>query len=120
MISGIFSSIIKFSKLDHSIVQYKTIGAKYSSLEGNIRRQLSLDRIDRINAGKYLEWVSKSYVELVEATPILTDDGKPQEWSEITPKQTHSVIVDIANLENSRYDDGKMKYEMLRLKEGQK
>ena len=71
-VSGVFASIIKYSKYNERSVDHKTAAAKYTSLEGNIRRQLSLYRDDRVNAGKYLQWVSVSFDDLFSASPLVT------------------------------------------------
>lgn len=73
MLSGILSSIVKFGKFEEKTIVHKNIAAKYASLEGNIRRQLSLVQNDRVNAGKYLEWVSTSYDDLFASTPLMSD-----------------------------------------------
>lgn len=71
--SGLLSTIIKFSKFDTKTSSHKAIAAKYASLEANIRRQLSLHRDERVNAGSYLEWVSKSYEDLFASTPLMSN-----------------------------------------------
>lgn len=72
-LAGVLSTIIKFSKLEQTSASCKSLAAKYASLEGNIIRQLSLSPQDRVNAGKYLEWVSTSYDELFSSAPLLPD-----------------------------------------------
>ena len=72
--TGILSAAIKYSKLEEKSASHKTIAAKYASLEGNITRQLSLNRNDRINAGKYLNWVSQSFDDLFNSMPLLPEN----------------------------------------------
>ena len=145
MITGIFTAVLKFSKFDQRSTAHKTIAAKYASLENNIRRQLSLNRNERVNAGKYLEWISTSYDELFSSTPLMPDDIY-QKWVNTAEKNSmpvpkepgkvvvegqpsgHSIEIEIvrnkerknelydAVAEINRYGDGKMKYEMERLK----
>ena len=98
--SGLISAIIKFSEFGEKATSYKATASKYASLEGNIRRQLSLSREDRVNAGEYLEWVSISYDELFSASPLISDDIY-QEWVKFAkensisvPKELGRVVVD--------------------------
>lgn len=78
-LSGVVSAMIKFSKLGEKSTSYKSVAAKYASLEGNIRRQLSLCRDDRVNPGEYLEYISTSFDELFTSAPLLSDNIY-QEW----------------------------------------
>ena len=73
-VSGVISAIIKFSKFEQKSSSHKNIASRYASLESNIRRQLSLHRKERVNAGNYLEWSSKLFDELFSTTPLLSDD----------------------------------------------
>uniref|UniRef100_A0A6C0EJZ2 VP11 n=1 Tax=viral metagenome TaxID=1070528 RepID=A0A6C0EJZ2_9ZZZZ len=73
-LSGVISAIIKFSKYEQKTTSYKSIAAKYASLEGNVRRQLSLYRSERVNAGDYLDWVSTSFDDLFSSTPLIPED----------------------------------------------
>jgi hypothetical protein len=108
-LSSIFSAIIKFSKFDQKSTRHQTYASKYASLESNIKRQLSLLREDRVPSGKYLDWVSSSYEELLAATPLLppVQGDKPL----VTPK----AVKDISDPDLNRYNDSKMKYELGRL-----
>lgn len=98
--SGVVSAIIKFSEFGDKSSSYKTTAAKYASLESNIRRQLSLTRNDRVNAGEYLEWISRSYDDLFTSAPLITDDIY-QQWVKFAkenslsiPKELGVVLVD--------------------------
>ena len=82
-LSGVISATIKFSEFSEKASAYKTTAAKYSSLESNIYRQLSLTRDDRVNAGEYLEWISVSYDELFSTSPLIADDVQT-EWTRTT------------------------------------
>ncbi len=120
MLGAIFSAIIKFSKFDQRATLYKTMASKYASLEGNIRRQMSLARKERVNAGKYLEWISTSYDELFASTPILHEDITKENIviatnKSVTNPQERTDTFKVEIKEN-RYDDAMMRYEMLRLK----
>jgi hypothetical protein len=69
--SGIVVSISKFGKLEENGSSHKLAASKYTSLESNVRRQLSLCRIDRVSAGQYLEWIGNSFDELFLASPLI-------------------------------------------------
>ncbi len=72
-LSGIIATVIKFSKFEQKATSHKAVAAKYASLEGNIRRQLSLLRKDRVNAGQYLQWVSISFDEVFTSSPLMSE-----------------------------------------------
>ena len=131
--SGVISAVIKFSEFGEKSNLYKNIAAKYASLESNIKRQLNISREDRVKAGDYFDWISKSYDDLFSSSPLISDDIY-QEWVKYTkennltiPKElgnanskeinipnsvteNHSVDVDL-----SKFSDGKMKYEVARM-----
>lgn len=99
-INGVISAVIKFSEFGEKSSVYKNTAAKYASLESNIRRQLSLFRNDRVNAGEYLEWISKSYDDLFTSSPLISDDIY-QQWVKFAkqnglsiPKEMGRVVVD--------------------------
>lgn len=77
--SGVLASVVKYSKYNQKSIDHKTAAAKYTSLEGNVRRQLSLCREDRVNAGKYLQWVSDSFDDLFSGSPLISNDVY-REW----------------------------------------
>jgi len=70
-ISGIFVTIIKFSRYDEVEYSNKLAASKYISLEGNVRRQLALYRDNRIDAQMYMEWLTNSFDELFQSSPLL-------------------------------------------------
>jgi hypothetical protein len=70
-ISGIVVAITKYGQFEEKSSHHKLAASKYTSLESNIRRQLSLCRSDRINAGEYLEWIGNSFDELFLASPLV-------------------------------------------------
>ena len=80
LITGVLSAIIKFSKFEHKATIHRTTSLKFSSLENNIKRQLTLRREDRQPADKYLEWVIHSFDELFNSSPIIVDTVF-QKWS---------------------------------------
>lgn len=69
--SPLLVGILKKAKFEEKETIHQGIANKYANLEGNIRRQLSLYRHDRVNAGEYLEWVTRSYDELFANTPLI-------------------------------------------------
>jgi hypothetical protein len=123
-ISGVLSAVLKFSKLEEKSSSYKSIANKYASLEGNITRQLSLDKTERVNAGEYLEWVSSSYETLFANTPniIVSEssvykDGHEQivqAQEQVVQEQDNKHTIEIIN-EKMNFQDGKLKYELARL-----
>lgn len=73
LISGVLSAIIKFSKFEHQATVHRTTSLKFASLENNIKRQLTLLPEDRQSADKYLEWVTHSFDELFNSSPIIVE-----------------------------------------------
>lgn len=73
-ISGIVVSVIKFGKYDEASNANKQAAARYTSLESNVRRQLSLYRSDRVSANIYMEWLETKYEELFLSAPLLPAD----------------------------------------------
>ena len=141
-IMSLASTIVKFSKIEQKAVSHKNIAAKFASLEGNVTRQLSLDRTERVPAGAYLEYVSKSFEDLFAATPLLPDSIY-QKWAVlakdrgmVVPKELGNVVVEQVTtprgteqpktirarpttyeptVESKAFSDGKMQYELSRL-----
>lgn len=70
-LAGIFVSVVKFSKFEQSASAHKLAAAKYTSLENNVRRQLTLPRNVRTNAARYTHWLSTSYDDLFLASPLI-------------------------------------------------
>jgi len=107
-LSGIFIAILKFGKYDEISSSNKSAAAKYSSLEANVRRQLSLYRSDRITAKDYIEWLETKYEEIVTSAPLLSNNvfeqytklAKENNW--IVPDQ-YNEVIDI----NQEYEDEK-------------
>ena len=60
-LSGVTVAIIKFGKYDEVSNANKTASARYTSIESNVRRQLSLQRKDRIPAMTYMDWLDTKY-----------------------------------------------------------
>lgn len=71
-ISGIIVTVAKVSKFDQVSIANKVVASRYDSLEGNIRRQLSLYREDRADANVYLTWITKSYDNIHSGAPLIS------------------------------------------------
>jgi hypothetical protein len=69
--AGIVVAVTKFGKFEEKTASHKLAASKYTSLESNITRQLSLGRNDRVNAVKYLEYIGNSFDELFTASPLI-------------------------------------------------
>jgi hypothetical protein len=72
-IAGILTTVVKFSKFDQVASAHKLAASKYTSLESNVRRQLSLPRDVRIDSMTYIQWLNTSYDELFLASPLIPD-----------------------------------------------
>ena len=71
-ISGIFVAVIKFGKFEEKSTSHKLAASKYTSLESNVSRQMTLSREHRLNAIQYLEYVGKSFDELFSSSPLVS------------------------------------------------
>lgn len=81
-ISGVLSSVVKFSKFSQKASKYGSIGTRFQALAENIDRQLKLSVKDRVSSQSYLKWITASYDTLfvnmpaktnIEDTPIKED-----------------------------------------------
>jgi len=133
--SGIIVAIIKFGKYDEASNSNQTTAARYTSLAANVKRQMSLERSDRINALKYLDWLQTKYDEMILSAPILS----PQTHAKFvikdgtrTPKpyeNVMSIVVDNTRVptpvkrtnsmpkipEINEYSDQMLRYEIQRM-----
>ena len=75
VITSIISGVIKFAKFEEVTTANKQAYIKYSNLENNIRRQLSIDRDSRINPTKYLEWVETKFEDIIKSAPLLPNSA---------------------------------------------
>jgi hypothetical protein len=73
-LSGVVGIILKFGKYEQVKSSNKLAASRYTSLESNIRRQLSLYRNNRVDPQSYIAWVSKSFDELFLASPLIPND----------------------------------------------
>lgn len=109
-LNGILGLAIKFARYDTKAESYKAIATKYASLEGNIRRQLSLCRDDRVNAGQYLEWVSTSFDDLFSSAPLIPDDiyekcVKYAQKNNIAIPQRYGEMVSVSAVDSGSVDN---------------
>lgn len=72
-LSGIVVAVIRFGKYDETSNSHKSAAARYASVEGNIRRQLSLNRSDRVLPSSYLEWVERKYEDIFTSAPLIRE-----------------------------------------------
>ena len=72
--NAIIVAIIKFNKYDESGYDHRSASTKFTSLEQNIKRQLMLERNERVPVKDYISWVLKSYENLLSSSPTLPSD----------------------------------------------
>jgi len=70
-LSGTIVTIIKVGKYDEYSNANKQAAARYTSIESNVRRQLSLYRSDRVSVTPYIKWLENKYDELFLSAPLL-------------------------------------------------
>ena len=108
-LSGIFVSILKFGKYDEMSSANKQAAARYTSIESNVRRQLSLYRQDRVAAAPYMEWLETKYDELFMSAPLLPASAydkftnKAKELGYHIPNR-YDTVIEI----NNDYEDSKL------------
>jgi hypothetical protein len=71
-ISGIVVAVTKYGKFEEKVLHHKTAASKYTGLESNVRRQLVLERKDRVNPVEYLEYIGGNFDELFETSPLVS------------------------------------------------
>ena len=87
-ISGIIIAIIKFGKFEQLSMSNKNAAMKYNSLENNIKRQLSLNRTDRIKPDNYLKWIEIKFEEINSTSPLIhrnflkINNEQPKEYNQ--------------------------------------
>lgn len=117
-LSGILATIIKFGKFDEECSANKLAASRYTSLESNVNRHLSLYRKDRISAKEYIEWLTKSYDELFLASPLI-----PEYISKIYMEKAEKEGIKQLKFHETndkgndkiKFDDELINYEMKRL-----
>ena len=72
--SGILASVLKFSKYDEVSLSHKVAASRYIALCNNALTQLSLKKVDRASATKFLDWLTATYDELYETSPLVSFD----------------------------------------------
>lgn len=71
--AGVFTAVVKFSDFDAKSASHKLSASKFTSLESNVRRQLSLPRQNRIEANEYTNWVNLMYDDLYLNSPLISE-----------------------------------------------
>ena len=69
--SGIIAAAVKFGNYDIKSQSNKAIAARYTSIESNIRRQLNVERDNRVPPSEYLRWLEDKYEELQLSAPMI-------------------------------------------------
>lgn len=72
--SGVLISYVKFNKMEELSTSHSIAASRYTSLEKNIHRQLSLYKSDRISSQEYLEWLTSTFDELLISSPLIEDE----------------------------------------------
>ena len=69
-ITGTIAAITKFGKYDETSTIHKGASIKFSALEANIKRQLTLPTNARSRPDEYLTFIDNSYESLVSSAPL--------------------------------------------------
>lgn len=85
-LSGIIVASIKLGRYDEVSNANKTAAARYTSLESNVRRQLGLNREDRMSPTTYMEWLETKYEELLLSAPLLPP-GNYEKYKKMADKE---------------------------------
>lgn len=110
-LSGIIVAILKFGKYDELSSANKSAAAKYGSLEGNIRRQLSLYRSNRIDSKTYMDWLETKYDEINASAPLIdrnifdkySKKAKENDWK-IPNSYSNSITINQEFEDNTTND----------------
>lgn len=70
-ISGMIAAAVKFGNYDVKSQSNKSVAARYTSIENNIRRQLNIDKEHRVPVSQYLKWLESKYEELQTSAPMI-------------------------------------------------
>ena len=141
-LSSIIVAIAKFGNFDDVSTSHRQAESRFLALETNILRQLALYRNDRVNAGKYINWLENRYEEITSTAPLLPTDinvSKQCVWSEMSlqpnnsqPEKSDEIKVDIpinqpslklqsekvSGNNNTKQTDKMLQYEMDRMSDG--
>jgi len=71
-LSGIIVAVTKYGKFEERSSIHKSAAFKYTSLESNIRLELSLPRKNRAKPVEYSIWVAKKFDELFSTSPLVS------------------------------------------------
>jgi len=124
-ISGILASVVKFAKYDETSNAHKIASSRYFSLYNNAVRELSLPKQNRADANSYSKWISISYDELYQSSPLLPlnkqkDISTASLLSEIKvaneKEETKQMHIFSQTQDLNLYSDKLMKYQLERLR----
>jgi hypothetical protein len=80
-VSGTAVAITKFGHFEQKSLNHENAASRYKSLESNVKRQLALPILKRMDAVQYVEWLGSSFDDLFVSSPLLVDldesDGIP-------------------------------------------
>lgn len=96
-ISGIVMAIVKFGTFDEISNANKQAAARYTSLENNIRRHLSLYRDERNEPYEYLEWLTQKFDDLFNDAPLIS--------TEICKKYETNPSINYITISGEREED---------------
>ena len=65
-------SIVKFGNFDDMYNKNKEASISYHIIQNNANLQLILNKEDRMDAIKYIEWLQKKYEDTFEKSPLLS------------------------------------------------
>jgi hypothetical protein len=69
--SGLVVAVTKFGNFEEMSSQHKIASSKYTSLENNIKRQLTLPQPSRVNAIQYLDYINNKFDEIFLNSPLI-------------------------------------------------
>jgi hypothetical protein len=95
-IAALFSIIVEFGDYGGKAEEEKRAAHKYMGIGGNIQRQLNRYRNERQNGADYIGWISGSFEDLQEASPLLNDSILVK-YAEIS-RDTGIVVPEAANM----------------------
>lgn len=100
-IGGLVVLAVKTGKYNELAQKHKQASAKYTSLENNIQRQMTLYRKDRIQPNQYLQWLETKFDELEASSPLVPLDIREKYEFNIKLKRRNSSIIINKDYESS-------------------
>lgn len=120
LISGIIVSMIKFCKFEEVYSSNKRAASTYSSIENDVKRQLLLDKKDRVKAKSYLEWIQTKFDDTFKNSPLLPDESYQEKIRKKTENkniksETEEIELEISDICNRPRCDTLLEYEHTRM-----